>query len=54
MFFLVPVEVVDAGDFFFDLIFDLEDFVFGKASCDGFVLFSEDSDVFIVVESKNK
>lgn len=52
MFFLVPVEVVDAGDFLFDLLFDLEDFFFGEVFGDGFVLLFEDSDIFVVVESR--
>ena len=54
MFFLIPVEIVDSGDFLFDLFFDEEDFFFWEAFSNGLILFSEHSNIFLIVKSKDK
>lgn len=54
MFFLFPVEIINSWDFLLDLLFDEEDFVFWEAFSNGLIFFSENSDVFFVMKSKDK
>lgn len=54
MLLLVPVEIIDSGDFLFNLLSDEENIFFRKTFGNRFIFFFENSHIFLVIKSKDK